>query len=261
MTAGAVLAGKRILLVGATGVLGRAFSRALAESGARLTLADRAATDVLALAGSLGADGRIVDVTDESSVAELVRDAVAVHGGLDGVVSNAAVTSEALMREGDGFAPFEDYPLALWRTALDVNLTGTFLVAREGGKVLKAGGGGSLVLTSSIYGTVAPDHPIYDGQPFRSFAGYSASKAGVIGLARWLATWWAHDAVRVNALSPGGVFNGQPDSFVAAYANRTPMGRMANAEDIVGMLIFLLSDASTYCTGQNFVVDGGLSAW
>jgi NAD(P)-dependent dehydrogenase (short-subunit alcohol dehydrogenase family) len=255
------IAGKRILLVGATGVLGRGYARAFAEAGARLAIADRAASDVLDYAKELGAVGIALDVADEASVVAGVRQAIEALGGLDGAVSNAAATGEGLLAAGEAFAPFEEYPLAVWQRTLDVNLTGTFLVAREAGRAMKAGGGGSLVNVASIYGIVGPDHRIYEGQPFKSFPGYSASKAGVIGLTRWLATWWGRDGVRVNCVTPGGVYNGHDESFAAAYGQRTPMGRMARREELIGIMLYLLSDASSYCTGQNYVVDGGFTAW
>jgi NAD(P)-dependent dehydrogenase (short-subunit alcohol dehydrogenase family) len=255
------LENKRILLVGATGVLGRGYARAIAGCGARLAIADRPQSDVLALAAEIGAAGIQMDISVEDSVARGVAQATDALGGLDGAVANAAATGEFLMKEGDAFAAFEDYPLAVWQRTIDVNLTGTFLLAREAGRAIKAGGGGSIVTVSSIYGVVGPDHRIYDNQPFKSFPGYSASKAGVIGLTRWLATWWGQAGVRVNCVTPGGVFNGHDPAFAAAYANRTPMGRMADREDLIGMVLFLLSDASSYCTGQNFVVDGGFTAW
>jgi NAD(P)-dependent dehydrogenase (short-subunit alcohol dehydrogenase family) len=239
------LAGKRILLVGATGVLGRGYARAIAECGARLAIADRKESDVLAYAKSIKATGIEIDVADEASVVAGVKAAV----------------GEFLMTEGDAFAAFEDYPLAVWQRTIDVNLTGTFLVAREAGRAMKQGGGGSLVTVSSVYGLVGPDHRIYEKQPFKSFPGYSASKAGIVGLTRWLATWWGRDGVRVNCLTPGGVHNDHDPAFAAAYSNRTPMGRMADREELVGMLLFLLSDASAYCTGQTYVVDGGFTAW
>ena len=120
---------------------------------------------------------------------------------------------------------------------------------------------GSLVNVSSIYGIVGPDHSIYEGQSFRSFPGYSASKAGVLGLTRWLATWWGKDGIRVNCITPGGVFNDHNEEFAENYGRRTPMGRMADRSELEGILLFLLSDASSYCTGQNYIVDGGYSAW
>lgn len=255
------ITGKRILLVGATGVLGRGYAKAFVDEGARVAIADRHESDVLAYAAELGCLGVEMDVASEGSVVAGVAAARDDLGGFDGVVNNAAATGEGLMAAGEAFAPFEEYPLVAWQKTLDVNLTGTFLVAREAGRAMKTFGGGSLVNVASIYGVVGPDHRIYDGQPFKSFPGYSASKAGVVGLTRWLATWWARDGIRVNCLVPGGVFNGQNDAFVAAYGNRTPMGRMAERGEMVGIMLYLLSDASSYCTGQNFIVDGGFTAW
>jgi NAD(P)-dependent dehydrogenase (short-subunit alcohol dehydrogenase family) len=182
-------------------------------------------------------------------------------GRVDVVLNNAAGTGEFFQTQGDVFAPFEEYPLAVWNSVIQTNLTGAFLVAREGGKALKASGGGSMINVASIYGVVGPDHRIYDGMPFKSFPGYSASKAGVLGLTRWLATYWGKSGIRVNALIPGGVFNEHSDEFVERYSNRTPMGRMAEREELVGMIVYLASDASRYCTGQSFAVDGGFTAW
>jgi NAD(P)-dependent dehydrogenase (short-subunit alcohol dehydrogenase family) len=180
---------------------------------------------------------------------------------VDVVLNNAAATGEHLIKVGNAFAPFEEYPLAVWEQVLRTNLTGVFLVAREGGKAMLAGGGGSLINVSSIYGVVGPDHRIYAGMPFSSFAAYAASKAGVHGLTLWLATYWGRAGIRVNTLVPGGVYNDHDPEFVRRYAERTPMGRMARREDLIGMVVFLASDASSYCTGQKFVVDGGLTAW
>jgi NAD(P)-dependent dehydrogenase (short-subunit alcohol dehydrogenase family) len=253
--------GRRVLLLGSCGVLGRAHARLLAEHGARLVMADRPGSTVHDDAQALGVPSVEIDAGDERSMIDGVAAAAARFGGLDGAIYNSAITSEGLGGAGNAFPPFEEYPLDLWRKALDINLTGAFLFDREAGKVLKAGGGGSLVNVASVYGVVAPDHRIYDGQPFSSFPAYSASKAGIIGLTRWLAAWWGTDGVRVNSVSPGGVYNGHNDEFTAAYGNRTPMGRMADREEITGILVYLLSDSARYCTGQNFVIDGGLTSW
>jgi NAD(P)-dependent dehydrogenase (short-subunit alcohol dehydrogenase family) len=253
--------GKRILLLGACGVLGRAHARLLAEQGARLIIADRPGSTVREDAKTLGVSGIEIDVAQERMVTDGVASAAAQYSGLDGAIFNAAITSEGLAGEGNAFPAFEEYPLVLWQKAIEVNLTGAFLFAREAGKVLRQAGGGSLINVASVYGVVGPDHRIYDGQPFRSFPAYSASKAGIIGLTRWLATWWAKDGVRVNCVSPGGVFNDHDARFVAAYTDRTPMGRMADREEVTGILVYLLSDASRYCTGQNFIIDGGLTSW
>lgn len=255
------LKGKRILLVGATGVLGSAFSRGLKSAGASLVIADLETTSIDKIASELALESLYIDVTNEKSVIESISTAASVLGGLDGVVSNAAITSESLMGTQSIFSKLEDYPLEDWKKTIDVNLSGTFLVAREAGRLMKMSGGGSIVLTSSIYGVVGPDHNIYEGQSFQSFPGYSASKAGIIGLTKWLATWWAKDGIRVNALSPGGVINNQPNDFVEKYSERTPIGRMAEPDDLTGALLFLLSDSSSYCTGQNLIIDGGLTAW
>jgi NAD(P)-dependent dehydrogenase (short-subunit alcohol dehydrogenase family) len=204
---------------------------------------------------------KIIDVTSEKSVIDYVNYCAEQLGGLDAVINNAAATGEGLMKTGEAFAEFEDYPLDVWQKTLDVNLTGTFLVAREAGRLMKSEGkGGCMINISSIYGVVGPDHRIYDGQPFKSFPGYSASKSGVIGLTKWLATWWG-ESIRVNCVSPGGVFNDHNDQFVKAYSNRVPMGRMAKREELVGIILYLLSDSSSYVTGQNFIIDGGMTTW
>ncbi len=252
---------KKIILVGATGILGRGYARAFSEMGAVTVLIDRPGSDVLKLADELLTHGMEMDISDEAMVKDVIAEAIDILGGLDGVINNAAATGEGLLESGDAFAPFESYPLNLWQKVIDINLTGTFLVARETGEALKNNGGGSLINVSSIYGIVGPDHRLYENQPFKSFASYSASKAGVIGFTRWLATWWAKDNVRVNCITPGGVYNNHNAEFLADYANKTPMGRMANREELVGMTVFLLSDASSYCTGQNYIVDGGFTAW
>jgi NAD(P)-dependent dehydrogenase (short-subunit alcohol dehydrogenase family) len=253
--------GKRVLLLGACGVLGRAHARIFVEHEARLIIADRPGSTVLEDAKALGILGLEIDVSDEAAMVDGIARAAERFGGLDAAIFNAAITSEGLAGGGNPFPTFEDYPLTLWQKSIDTNLTGAFLFAREAGKVLKDGKGGCLINVASIYGVVGPDHRIYEGQPFRSFPAYSASKAGIIGLTRWLATWWAQDGIRVNCVSPGGVYNGHDKRFVRAYSNRTPMGRMAESEEITGILIYLLSDSSRYCTGQNFIIDGGLTSW
>ncbi len=181
-------------------------------------------------------------------------------GRVDAVLNNAAATGEHLMRQGAVFTSFEDSTLAVWEQAIRVNLTGVYLVAREGGKAMLQSGGGSLVNVSSTYGVVGPDHRIYDGMKFNSLPSYAAAKAGVHGLTRWLATYWGEKGIRVNTLVPGGVENNHDPEFVRRYTARVPLGRMAKREDMVGMMIYLVSDASAYSTGQQFFVDGGWTA-
>jgi len=253
--------GKRVLLMGACGVLGRAHTKLLVENGAKLIICDMPGSTVLEDAAELNIPAFEIDAGNEQSIIIGTTEAASCYNGLDGAVFNAAITGEALAAGGNAFPDFEDYPLDLWQKAIDINLTGAFLFAREAGKILKAGGGGSLINIASIYGIVGPDHRLYEDQTFKSFPAYSASKAGIIGLSRWLATWWSKDNIRVNCVTPGGVYNNHNKKFVDAYSNRTPMGRMADREDITGAIIYLLSDSSKYCTGQNLIVDGGLTAW
>lgn len=261
------LEGRVVVITGCTGVLGTAYCRAISLRGAKLVIADLAARDpatkAVELARETGQEvmGVACDVGDEQDVISLFQAALERFGRVDVVINNAAATGEHLMKVGEVFAPFEEYPLAVWDQVLRTNLTGVFLVAREGGKAMLASGGGSLINVASIYGVVGPDHRIYDGMSFGSFPAYSAGKAGVHGLTLWLATYWGCKGIRVNTLVPGGVFNGHDEEFVKRYANRTPMGRMANSDDLVGMVLYLATDASRYCTGQQFIVDGGLTAW
>ena len=251
---------KRILLIGATGVLGATYAKALKEEGCRLVIFDHPETNINDFSKELGVKGIELDLLSESNVVKAIEEAFSILGGFDGVINNAAATGELMLKKGDAFSPFEDYPLELWMHGMNVNLTGTFLICREAGKYMKSHGG-SIINISSTYGFLAPDHRIYKNQKFKSMPSYSASKAGVLGLTKWLSTWWAEDNIRVNSVSPGGVFNDHDDEFVSAYSKRTPMNRMANREELIGMILFLLSDLSSYCTGQNYIVDGGYSAW
>ena len=255
------ISGDRILLVGATGVLGRGYAEELVKMNVRLLIADTESSDVILFAKQLDIPGIAVDISSEESVIRCVQYAKEQLGGLDAVINNAAATGEGLMNVGQVFEDFEDYPLSVWQKTIDINLTGAFLLAREAGRLIKnTSSYGSIINVSSIYGVVAPDHRIYQGQPFKSFPGYSASKSGIIGLTRWLATWWG-GKIRVNCITPGGVFNNHNDSFVKAYSDRVPMGRMANREELIGIVAYLLSDSASYVTGQNFVIDGGFTTW
>ncbi|WP_291011764.1 SDR family oxidoreductase [Hydrogenophaga sp.] len=260
------LTGKVVVVTGGTGLLGSAYCQGLAEHGAQVVMADLAAADPVAKARAVkspqgpGAWGIVCDVGVEADVVELFQTVLKKFGRVDAVLNNAAATGEHLMRQGAVFTSFEDSTLAVWEQAIRVNLTGVYLVAREGGKAMLQGGGGSLVNVSSTYGVVGPDHRIYEGMKFNSLPSYAAAKAGVHGLTRWLATYWGEKGIRVNTLVPGGVQNNHDPEFVRRYVARTPLGRMAKPEDMVGMMIYLVSDASAYSTGQQFFVEGGWTA-
>jgi len=207
-----------------------------------------------------------VEITDPKSLERLRGAVLDRFGHLDVLVNNAAIDdkfeSPAAAAEQ---SKFENYPLALWKRSLEVNVTGTFLCCQILGAPMAERGQGSIVNVASTYGLVAPDQSLYrraDGtQRFFKSPAYPAGKGAVLQLTRFLAAYWGHRGVRVNALCPGGVENGQDEEFQAAYARRTMLGRMATATDYHGALVFLASDASGYMTGASLVVDGGWTAW
>ena len=263
------LTGKTAVVTGACGILGRRFAAGLAEFGAAVALIDldQHAADALAreAAARYGVKARGIgcDIADPIAVRAMAKTVEATLGAPAILMNNAASKGADL---DAFFAPVEQFDLATWREIMAVNLDGMFLVAQAIGTGMAERGHGSIIQTASIYGVVAPDQRIYEGSLYHGRgintpAVYSASKAGVIGLTRHLATYWGHRGVRVNTLTPGGVASGQNDEFARRYSARVPMGRMAEADDLVGAAVFLASDASRYVTGQNIIVDGGLSAW
>lgn len=264
------LNGKVAVVTGACGILGRCFVHGLAEFGADIAVVDLDQPQTRTLARELGsqygvkAAGIACDVSDRDAVDTMVASVVEALGGIDILHNNAG---NAPMDPDRYFAAFEDYALEDWRAILSVDLDGMFLVAQAAGRQMVAQGrGGSIIQTASIYGALGSDQRIYegseyDGHAINNPAVYSAGKAGVIGLTRWLATYWAAKGIRVNALAPGGVESGQNPEFKQRYGARVPLGRMARREEMVGALIWLASDASSYVTGQTIFVDGGLSAW
>jgi NAD(P)-dependent dehydrogenase (short-subunit alcohol dehydrogenase family) len=259
------------VVTGAVGLLGQHHCASLARAGASVVVTDLDSAlcaelaDRLAAAHGRPAIGLGADITVPASV-DALRDAVLDRlGRVDVLVNNAAV-NEKVEDPGTG-APltFESYPLEEWERSLRVNVTGTFLCCRAFGATMAAAGRGSIVNIASTYGLVAPDQSLYrrpDGtQAFFKSAAYPTTKGAVLALTRYLAAYWGRCGVRVNALCPGGVENGQDPHFVSRYAERTPLGRMADACDYEGAIVYLASDASSYVTGASLVVDGGWTAW
>jgi NAD(P)-dependent dehydrogenase (short-subunit alcohol dehydrogenase family) len=243
------LTGRGALVAGGAGHVGRAVVEALVEAGAHVVVCD--------LDGS-APDTIVCDLADETSARGAVRDAVGRLGRLDVLVHCAALVGTS---ELDGWAvPFDEQSTAAWDTALRINLTSPFVLVQEAREALAASGRGSVILFGSTYGLVAPDFALYEGTTMGNPAAYGASKAGVVQLARYLATALAPE-VRVNAVSLGGIERGQPDAFLERYRARTPLRRLATEEDVKGAVAFLASDLSAYVTGQNLVVDGGWTAW
>jgi NAD(P)-dependent dehydrogenase (short-subunit alcohol dehydrogenase family) len=268
VTAGS-LNGRVVVLTGAAGLLGRRHARALVDAGARVALVDVDATGLESLKGELAATDRtralVADITRPSVVRGMVEETVRAFGRVDVLVNNAAIDPK-FDREAleDRAVPFEDLPLETWNQALAVNVTGMFLCAQAVARPMLAQGRGVVINISSIYGMVGPDQRLYQepGRPavFKPVT-YSVTKSAVYGLTRYLATYWAGRNIRVNTLTLGGVENAQDEAFVTRYAARTPMGRMAHPDEYAGALLFLASDASSYMTGANLVVDGGWTAW
>ena len=260
------LSDKKILVTGGTGLLGSIYCENLCKFGATVILADleKASPRDKALEIATKTKGKIYgkscDVSNEIEIINLFSWIREKFGKVDVVINNAAATGEHLMREGSVFTSFEDSSLAIWEKTMKVNLTGVYLISREFGRLLPNVSNSSLINVSSTYGVVGPDHRIYEGMPFNSIPSYAASKAGVHGLTRWLATYWGKRGIRVNTLVPGGVENNHDPKFIKDYSSRTPLERMANPKDLVGMIIYLSSDASAYCTGQQYFVDGGWTA-
>ncbi len=258
--------GRVALVTGAAGIIGSRICAALLEAGAVVAAFDLpgAALDRLK---SEDKTGRLtpfaIDITDPAVVKHAVAEVETRLGPIDALFNNAGSKGPDLAAF---LAPFEDYDLVTWRAVNAVNIDGLFLMAQAVGTRMAARGRGSIVQTASIWGVIAPDQRVYDGSEYMgkkisSPAVYATSKAAVIGLTRHLAAYWGAKGVRVNAISPGGVQSGQNDEFQARYGARVPLGRMAEADEIATAALFLASGAARYVTGQNLVVDGGLSIW
>jgi NAD(P)-dependent dehydrogenase (short-subunit alcohol dehydrogenase family) len=267
------LTGRVAVVTGGVGLLGTEFCRTLAEAGAAVVVVDLNASASQAVADSLIKSGFKAlavptDITHPDAVNALVEKTLSTFGRLDILVNSAALDPkfdpEAVSK---GITPgaFEDYPLDLWNSALNVNLTGMFLMTQACVKPMIAQGKkGSIINICSTYGLNGPDQRIYVKEGKRvAFKPvyYTVTKAGVMGFTKYLAAYYADTEIRANALTPGGVFNNHEDYFVKNYSAKTILGRMAHKDEMNGALLFLASDASSYMTGNNVVVDGGWTAW
>lgn len=256
------LDGKVVVLTGAAGLIGTQVVLAFVEAGARVCAIDRNAA---LLAQQLGPEHASLlhcpaDVSSRDALLAARKKIEASWGPADALINNAVTRSRNF------FEPFESLDLEEWNEVMAVNLSGAMLAAQVFGTPMAERGRGSIVNVLSIYGMVGPDQRIYDGsmhlgQPVNSPAVYAASKAGLWGLTRYLATYWGGQGVRVNAVSVGAVSNGQADEFTRNYSHHVPLGRLADAGDVAGAMRYLASDASNYVTGHNLVVDGGRTAW
>jgi len=265
---------KVIVITGAVGLLGRKHAEAVACYGGTPILLDLSQQAVTELAKELnnkyntGAVGFAIDITNEDAIEKNAKQLIERFGKIDGLVNNAANNPKVEESSKENFSRLENFPLEIWNDDINVGLTGSFLCAKYYGyRISQNLNGGSIVNISSDLGLIAPDQNLYkkDGvnDNFQNVkpVTYSVVKTGLIGLTRYLATYWADKNVRCNAMCPGGVENGQPDSFLKEVSKRIPMGRMANSDEYQGTLIWMLSDASSYLNGAIIAVEGGRTAW
>jgi len=258
------LKGRRALITGSTGALGRVMADTLAELGADLVLVDRPGSDFDDLIVSLterwdaNVECQVCDLEQQTQRTELMASLKDSGKGLNILINNAAFVGTSELH-GWG-VPFEQQTVETWRRALEVNLTAIFHLCQGLTALLKEAQGAGIINIASIYGMYGPDWNLYEGTSMNNPAAYGASKGGLIQFTRWLATTIAPN-IRVNAISPGGIFRNQPETFVQRYEAKTPLGRMATEEDFRGVVAYLASDLAKYVTGQNLIVDGGWGVW
>jgi len=257
------LSGKVVVLTGAAGLLGTEYAEALSEAGASVVLADINEERCNSLAKELGSKfdtspmSISLDLNGKSSVERMVDTVVSKYSKIDILINNAVCNP---LTE-DFHAPFEEFSLENWDKVIAVNMTGVFLCCQAAGSQMVKQGYGNIINISSTYGLVGADQRIYGDSGINSSIVYAATKAAVLNMTRYLAAYWEGKNIRVNTLSPGGVYNNQADEFVKNYSYRTILGRMAEKHEYRGAILFLASDASSYMTGANLVVDGGWTAW
>jgi len=256
-----------VLITGASGQLGSEYANEFLKRGARvvgLDLQASEASDTLAEQYPNNYLFCASDVTSKKSLEQVLNEIVSNFGAPTVLINNAALDSPP-SAPPEEIGPFEEYPEESWDEVVDVNLKGVFLCCQVFGTAMAKSGKGSIINVASIYGVVSPDQNIYEyrrerGEVFYKPVAYSASKSGIYNFSRYLATYWAKQSVRVNSLTIAGVFNNQEQDFLDSYCGRIPIGRMANADEYNGAVLFLASPASSYMTGANMVIDGGWTA-
>ncbi len=268
------LKNKTIVITGAAGLLGRMHAEAVAAYGGRPILLDLVENTTKEQAEQLNkkynteAKGYSVDITNEDEIKKNIELLINEFNFIDGLVNNAANNPKVESNANNDFSRLENFPLEEWNQDISVGLTGAFLCAKYyGSEIAKNPNGGSIVNISSDLGLIAPDQRLYakegfssDEQPVKPVT-YSVIKSGLIGLTRYLATYWPDRNVRCNAICPGGVENGQPEDFIINVSSRIPMNRLAFANEYQGTLIWMLSNASSYLNGAIIPVDGGRTVW
>ncbi|MBX2976361.1 MAG: SDR family oxidoreductase [Ignavibacteriaceae bacterium] len=257
---------KRIAIIGATGLLGSQYVEYLSSLGAIVIIGDVDFQKCKELSDKLNKEGKKtypiwIDNTEEESIVAFIEEIEKKYNGLDVLINNAQIKPEGF------YAPFEKYTKATLTKVLDGNLVGVSLACREACNLFLKSGSGVIINVASTYGIVAADQRLYDGvkniyfpdEKFSSPVSYAISKAGIVQLTKYLASYFREKNIRVNCLTPGGVFDNHDETFNKQYSYRTTMGRMAERDEYNGAILYLCSDASSYMTGANIVVDGGWS--
>ena len=265
---------KVIVVTGASGLLGEKHAEAIACYGGTPVLIDLSEDKInktveqLNKKYNVNSMGYVVDVTDEEAVKKNVSEVIQKYGKIDGLINNAANNPKVEDSENINFSRLENFPENVWNDDLDVGLKGAFLCAKYYGyEISKNPKGGSILNISSDLGLIAPDQDLYlvEGLPPEKQAvkpvTYSVVKTGIIGLTRYLATYWSKNNVRSNAICPGGVDNNQNEEFISKVSEKIPLGRLANVNEYQGTVVWILSDASSYLNGAIIPIDGGRTAW
>jgi NAD(P)-dependent dehydrogenase (short-subunit alcohol dehydrogenase family) len=250
--------GRVVAITGACGRIGKPLAHCFCERGARLLLIDVEGSGVEGLAAEIG-DNAIAQACDVSRAAE-VRDLVDLASNRWGRI-DVLINSHQYRPRGWSEASAEEFPEELWDAIINVNLRGTFLTCREFGRAMLHRGKGSIINLASTYGVVSSNPALYEGNSLGNPVAYTASKGGVIMLTRYLGTHWGARGVRVNCVTPHGVSSNQEASFTKRFSSMSPMARLMQVEELFGAILFLASDASSYATGSNLLVEGGWTAW
>jgi NAD(P)-dependent dehydrogenase (short-subunit alcohol dehydrogenase family) len=258
------LTGRVAIITGGAGLLATEHAIALTAHGAKVILADVNLEKCTEAINKLNEEGieataKACDVTSKDSWQNLLEEVVAEFGKVDILINNAGFTNQSKSANFD--ATFENFPLEDWNAIMNVNLTGTFLGCQVVGKHMVENGKGSIINIASLYGVVSPNHKIYPGTGISQPVAYSVSKHGVVSLTKYLATLWAEKGVKVNALTPGGIFNDHKGLFLERFKQMNPIGRMSDKTELRGGIVYLASDASSHVIGHNLIIDGGWTAW
>ena len=258
------LSGRVAIITGGAGLLASEHALALSEFGATIVLADfneeKCTTAVDELQKQdVKAVAKFCDVTKKESWEKLLSDVLHEFGKVDILINNAGFTNQSKSANFD--ASFENFPIEDWNAIMNVNLTGAFLGCQVIGKQMLQQGKGSIINIASLYGVVSPNHNIYPGTGISQPVAYSVSKHGVVALTKYVATLWASKGVRVNALTPGGIFNDHKGLFLERFKQLNPIGRMSDKTELRGGIVYLASDASSHVVGHNLIIDGGWTAW